>query len=81
MAVSEKEIEVGKCYVTPAGQVRRVTKLDGSKVTFEARGTKAIPRGKHWPSVGMVERAKFAQAVDREVRADYDPDYPEKKPV
>jgi hypothetical protein len=47
MPVKLKNIEVGKCYVTPSGQVRRVRKIE-TKITYESRGKKALPVGKRW---------------------------------
>lgn len=78
MAVRVKDIEVGKCYVTNAGQVRRVVKIE-TKITYESRGKKAIPKGKKWNPRTTAKAETFVNAVDREVRCDYDPDYPERK--
>jgi hypothetical protein len=47
MGVWIKDIDVGKCYVTSTGQVRRVTKVE-IKVTYESRGKKALPEGRAW---------------------------------
>jgi hypothetical protein len=66
MGVWIKDIDVGKCYVTSTGQVRRVTKVE-IKVTYESRGKKAIPN--ELTTLG----SKFARDVDREVPCDYDP--------
>ena len=60
MTVSPDAVVVGKCFTTPTGQVRRVTKILEDRVRYEARGKKTI-RG-DWPT-----REKFAADMDREV--------------
>ena len=77
MMVSEDEITVGKCYVTPHDHVRRVLRFDAlGRVVYESRGRKAQRRP--WGATFTVDRATFAAAVEREVSCDYDPAYPEK---
>ena len=72
MGVWIKDIDVGKCYVTSTGQVRRVTKVE-IKVTYESRGKKDLPEGRAWnPRVTTAPGAKFARYVDREVPCNYD---------
>jgi hypothetical protein len=46
MGVWIKDIDVGKCYVTSTGQVRRVTKVE-IKVTYESRGKKPSQKEGH----------------------------------
>ena len=71
MGVWIKDIDVGKCYVTSTGQVRRVTKVE-IKVTYESRGKKALPEGEAWNErVITAPGAKFARDVDREVPCNY----------
>ena len=77
MGVWIKDIDVGKCYATSTGQVRRVTKVE-IKVTYESRGEKALPKGRAWNPRVTALGAKFARDVDREVTCDYV--YPERKP-
>jgi hypothetical protein len=79
MAVSPGDIAVGKCYVTPTGQVRRVLKIEAATVEYEARGSRAVPRDVWGPGT-PVAIDKFVAAVDREVRCNYDPNYPEHEP-
>ena len=51
MAVKIDDLRVGRCYVTPSGQVRRVTHIETiKKITYETRGKRAIPKGKPWNS-------------------------------
>ena len=38
MGVAVGNIEVGKCYVTAWGEIRRVLEISGGKVTYDARG-------------------------------------------
>jgi hypothetical protein len=78
MAINVKDIKVGACYVTASGQVRHVIKVADNKVLYEARGKKAIPRGKRWGSGGNPKLTRFAAAVGREVPCDYDPTYEKK---
>jgi hypothetical protein len=79
MPVKLENIEEGKCYVTSSGQVRQVLKI-GTKITYQARGKKALRVGEKWNPAITVKAEKFAAAVDREVRCDSDPDYPEVAP-
>ena len=78
MAVSINQIAVDKCYVTSMGQVRRVLSIDNGKIKYEARGK--TESGGSWGSWTTVGDAKFAADVDREVKCDWNPDYPERSP-
>ena len=83
MPIEVQDIEVGKCYVTNAGQVRKVTEItDDGRVNYMARGHKVIPEP--WPpgstKSNPPKKERFAAAVDREVRCDWDSDYPEHEP-
>ncbi len=73
MTVPPESLAVGKCYVTPGNQVRRVLSVEAGKVTYEARGSKMI-KGK-WPRRSTVELGRFAADVAREVPCHYDPDF------
>ena len=73
MTVPPESITVGKCYVTPGNQVRRVLSVEAGKVAYEARGSKMI-KGK-WPRRSTVELGRFAADVAREVPCPYDPDF------
>jgi len=85
MAVKPGDVEVGRCFVTPTGQVRKVTEItaDG-RVDYMARG-KSFQRGDaSWGNgptgSALPSLADFANAVDRQVSCDWDPDYPERAP-
>jgi hypothetical protein len=80
MTVSLKELKEAKCYVTPSGQVRRVLKIEMT-ITYEPRGKRSLPKGKPWNPKKSVKAEKFIADVDREVTWDYDPDYPERRPI
>ena len=80
MAVSLKEIKPGRCYVTPTGQVRRVLKVETiTKITYEARGKKSLPKNAKWNPKIKVSGEKFAAVVVEEVNWDHDPNYPKRK--
>lgn len=71
------EIAEGKNYITSAGQVRFVHKIEGGKVIYSMRGGKFT---KDWektaarpPQSPSVEA--FATAVEREVPYIFDPDF------
>ena len=72
MAVHPNDLAVCHCYVTPAGQVRHIMEIDGDDVIYEARGKRNKP--KPWGPKTRVGKKKFADAVEREVPCDYDPD-------
>ncbi len=68
MPVKPEDIEKGKCFVTAAGQVRRVTEDFGDKVKFETRGK----RNDHWDRPHHIpkDKVQFASEVEKEVRCD-----------
>lgn len=70
MAVEPGEIQEGKCYLTPKGQVRRVFKLEGDRVVYEAR--EADPNAPWIRPRGAAKRHKFAASLMREVPCDFD---------
>jgi hypothetical protein len=70
MAIDPGDIQEGKCYVTPKGQIRRVFKLEGDRVVYEARG--ADPNGQWNRPTNPAKRDKFAAAVEREVPCNFD---------
>jgi hypothetical protein len=75
MAVEPNKIEVDKCYATNAGQVRRVLEILGDDVKYVARGQKSKPEWWKEGSWITVNRQKFAEDVEKEVRCDYDPNF------
>ncbi len=70
MSIPPESIEVGKCYLTNTGHIRRVTRIfpDG-RVQFEQRlGHTLLKR--RWPS-NIAEGRSFAFAIEREVPCDW----------
>ena len=63
-------IEVGRCYITALGEIRRVLEISGGKVTYDARG-KTVEGGS-WASRTTVGDGRFASDVEREIPCDYD---------
>jgi hypothetical protein len=70
VGVAIDSIEVGKCYVTAIGQIRRVLETGSGRVKYEARG-KTTEDGS-WSS-RTTSSGRFANDVEREVPCDYDP--------
>ncbi len=72
MSVPPESIEVGQCYPTDAGQVRRVLSLlPGNRVQFEHRtGTRGM---KTWRS-GMLDLRSFAFSAEHLVSCDWTPE-------
>ncbi len=71
MGVPLESIQVGKCFLTDLGQLRRVVAIRDGMVIYESRG-------KHGYS-GSAEATRkmamghFANRAEREVAADYKP--------
>ena len=71
MPIQVSQIAVGQCYVTPAGQVRRVLVHSGGKVRYESRGKKATT----FTNQVTAKETTFAKAVERQVACDFDPNF------
>ncbi len=71
MTVPPESVSPGKCFVTPAYQVRRVLMLEAGKVTYEARGSKWVNGAWLWRNV--VNLGRYAHSVSREVPCDCNP--------
>lgn len=71
MPINVNQIGVGKCYVTPTQQVRRVLSHANGDVTYESRGRRVGP----FSNRVTVGETKFAEGVDRQVHCDWDPDF------
>jgi hypothetical protein len=78
MCVSPKDIEVGKCYVTPSGQVRRAKNRDQSDLRIERK--ESAPQRQDVGPKTTAAAEKFAAAIDKEVNCEHDPNYPQQKP-
>ena len=73
MSVPPESIQIGKCYLTHAGEVRRVLRLlPEDRVHYEARES-AVLRAFGWRE-GVLELAPFAVLVEREVPCDWKPE-------
>ena len=71
MPIPLESIQVGQCYLTNHGQVRRVIGLVPGRVQFERRTRSASSEtGWAWVS-GLAERRAFALLVEREVPCDW----------
>jgi hypothetical protein len=72
MGIAINSVEVGKCYVTAMGQVRRVLEINGGKVKYQVQQKTAEGSGSS-ASITTVGDGRFANDVEREVPCDYDP--------
>lgn len=70
MAVEVGSLSVGRCYVTPQREVRKVLEIDGQKLTYVARGKLAFPSWDIELRRSTTTEA-FAREVDREVPYDW----------
>ncbi|SEI04402.1 hypothetical protein SAMN02799636_05127 [Methylobacterium sp. 275MFSha3.1] len=79
MTVNPNTLAVGVCYITPAGQVRKITDITTTGgVNYDARGGHNVDGWHPGPQLSnLPSKAKFASDVDREVKCTYHPDYPE----
>jgi hypothetical protein len=68
--IGANSISVGRCYVTPNREVRKVLELDGSKLTYVVRGKLAFPV---WDQemLRLTTTETFARDVEREVPCDW----------
>jgi hypothetical protein len=73
MAVHPQSLEVGQCYLTDTGKVRRVSSIVEGRVQFEVRLTS--PRGRRWGwRPGILDLQSFADAAQRAVPYDWVPE-------
>ena len=70
MTIVPGSIVVGRCYVTPSREVRRVLEVGTNTVTYVVRGKMAFPSWdkKTWQS---TSKENFASEVSREVPCDW----------
>ncbi len=73
MSVPAESVEVGRCYLTETGQVRRVLHMiSRGRVQYERRVGTA---GGTWAwARGMSDLKAFASLIEREVRCDWTPE-------
>lgn len=70
MAIPIEKIAVGKCFVTSASQVRRVSKIADGMVFYTTRNLSG-----HWNEIAhSVFCVGFAEQVEREVLCSWDAD-------
>ena len=72
MPIESGSILVGRCYVTPTNDVRRVLEVSSAMVTYVVRGKMAFTswdKGS-WQS---TNKEKFVSEVSSEVRCDWQP--------
>jgi hypothetical protein len=73
-----ESIEVGRCYLTTSGQVRRVLGFLPQRVRFERR---VRTTGSDWGWVpGLAERRAFTLVIEREVPCNWTPEMDEVGP-
>ena len=73
MSVPPESIEIGQCYLTDTGKVRRVVRiLPNGRVQFEWRSGHIIPKVA-WRT-DVIDLRSFAVSVERPVRCDWTPE-------
>jgi hypothetical protein len=72
MPIPPDSIQVGKCYLTTTGSVRRAVRmLPGGRMQFEQRPGHILPNT--WKS-DVQDVRSFASTVEREVPFDWTPE-------
>ncbi len=73
MATPPESIEVGRCYLSNDGRVKRVVQVmpDG-RVVYEVRPGH-VPSTRAWRS-GILDQQSFLVGVEREVPGDWTPE-------
>ncbi len=76
MTIPPYSLEVGRCYLSLSGYVRRITQLmpDG-RVLFEARQGH-VADAKAWRP-GILDRRSFITTTERQVPCDWTPEMDE----
>ena len=72
MSILPETIQVGRCYLTTDGRVRRVLETGPERVRYSYRSFPADPR-RTWRS-GVLSIEVFAATVEREVPCDWTPE-------
>jgi hypothetical protein len=73
MTIPVSALEVGKCYLTLPGEVRRFLRiLREGKLHYEAREATVL-RAIGWKE-GVLETTPFAALLEREVACDWTPE-------
>ena len=72
MSLPPESIQVGQCYLTHEGRVRRVLQLlPNSRVNFEWQNSTST--AKQWRA-GVLDLRAFAAAIERPVSCDWTPE-------
>ena len=74
MTVAPESLQVGHCYLTRSGQVRRVRAFHEGRVQFEARSKPPRPSSRWAWRPGIVDLDTFAAMVERPVACDWTPE-------
>ena len=72
MTIPPERIQVGQCYLTHTGLVRRVIAFHQGQVRYETRSNKSTG-GWAWRP-GIVEPKVFAALLERSVPCDWKPE-------
>jgi hypothetical protein len=62
-------IQIGRCYLTSEGRVRRVLSVEGGKVLYEAKDPDATAGSR--PRMATLPVGKFVAGVEREIPCDW----------
>jgi hypothetical protein len=74
MSIPPERIEVGQCYLTRSGQVRRVRAFHEGRVQFEARSKPPRPSSRWVWRPGILDPETFAAMIERPVPCDWTPE-------
>jgi hypothetical protein len=75
MSIPPESIQVGQCYLTKSGRVRRVTGLPPGRVQFKQRMARTPTWRGH--SSAILDIRSFASTVERAVPCDWTPEMAE----
>ena len=72
MPIESGSILIGRCYVTPTNDVRKVLEVSSAMVTYVVRGKMAFPS---WDPMAWqsTNKQNFASEVSSEVPCDWQP--------
>ncbi len=72
--IDPESIQVGQCYLTRSGQVRRVRAFHEGRVQFEARSKPPRPSSSWVWRPGILDPETFAAMIERPVPCDWTPE-------
>jgi hypothetical protein len=73
MSIPPESLQVGQCYLTHSGYVRRITALSPGRVQYETRTRPGKRVGWAWRP-GIIDPKTFAAMVERPVPCDWTPE-------